>query len=140
MAQTFGVQSAKVLGPTKSTPSPGYVHGSVRNFSEQVTLAAQASADTIVVGLIPKGAIFLYGVLTSDTSLATATIAIGNSTTAGKYRASAVFTAVDTPTLFGVTAGEDVANTVDESVLITVATAALPASGNLKIQLFYSFN
>src|SRR6266567_2414455 len=110
MAKTYGTQSNKVWNGG-GTPAPGFHNGSVRCFAEQIPLAAQASGDTISAGMIPKGAFLLYGVLETDTSLATATIAIGNSTTAGKYRAAAVFTTTDTPTFFGITSGVHVANT-----------------------------
>ena len=140
MAQTFGTQSAKVLGTTKSTPQAGFVHGSVRVFSEQFALSSQAAADTTVIGLVPKGAIFLYGVLESDTSLGTSTIQIGTSGSVAKYLASGTFTTVDTPVFFGKTAATGVALTADDTVIITWATATGPASGNLKVQLVYAFN
>lgn len=151
MATTFGTQSTKVLGATKSTPSPGFVHATPRVFSEQVTLASQAAADIIVLGFIPKGSVFLYGILETDTSLGTATLAISSATlnaaattatvvSAGKYRAAATFTATDTPTFFGATAANGVASTSDEIVVGVIATAALPASGNLKVTLVYSHN
>lgn len=150
MATTYGTQSTKVLGTTKSTPAPGFVHSSVRSYTEQVTLAAQASGDIIVVGVVPKGAVFLYGVLETDTSLSTATIALSTVTlnsagtatvaSAGKYRAAATFTATDTPTFFGPTAAVGVATTADDIIGAVVAVAALPASGNLKVTLVYAFN
>jgi hypothetical protein len=140
MAQTFGVQSAKVLGPAKSTPQAGFVHGSVRCFSEQVVLATQPIADTIVVGLDPKGAIFLYGTIETDTTLGTATIAIGTASVPAKYAAAATYTTVDTPVVFGKTAAVGTTLPADDAVILTIAVAALPASGNLKINLFYAFN
>src|SRR5882757_1590617 len=115
MATTFGTQSAKVLGATKSTPSPGFVHGTVRCLSEQVTYATQAAADIIVIGFIPKGAIFLYATLETDTTTGSATIALSSVTlnaalttatvaTAGKYAAAAAYTTVDVPSVLGKTA------------------------------------
>jgi hypothetical protein len=94
--------------------NPGFVHGTVRVYTEQVTLASQAVADIIVLGMIPKGSVFLYGILETDTSLGSTTLAISSATlnsaattatvvTAGKYRAAATFTATDTPTFFGAT-------------------------------------
>lgn len=149
MATTFGTQSAKVLGTTKSTPAPGFVHGSVRNFSEQVTYAAQASGDIIVVGYIPKGAIFLFGTLETDTTTGSATIALSSITlaagvasvaTAGKYGAAVAYTTVDVPVLVGKTVAEDAPLAADELIGVVIAAAALPASGNLKINLYYAFN
>lgn len=150
MATTFGTQAAKVLGSTKSTPAPGFVHGSVRNFSEQVTYASQASGDIIVVGFIPKGAIFLYATIETDTTTSTATIALSSVTvnsagtasvvSAGKYAAAAAYTTVDVPSILGKTAASGAALSADELIGAVVGTASLPASGNLKINIFYAFN
>lgn len=149
MATTFGTQSAKVLGATKSTPSVGFVHGSVRNFSEQVTYATQAAADIIVIGFIPKGAIFLYATIETDTTTGSATIALSSVTlagavatvaTAGKYAAASAYTTVDVPVIVGKTVASGVALAADELIGAVIAAASLPASGNLKINIFYSFN
>jgi hypothetical protein len=64
-------------------------------------------------------------------------VAIGIAGTTGKYRAAAVFTATDTPTLFGVTSGLLAPLTAEEIVIITIAAASLPASGNLRTLLAY---
>lgn len=149
MATTFGTQSTKVLSSTKSTPAVGFVHGSVRNFSEQVTWASQASGDIIVIGFIPKGAIFLYATLETDTTTSTSTIALSSVTlagstasvaSAGKYAAAAAYTTVDVPSILGKTAASGVALTADELIGAVIGTATAPASGNLKINIFYSFN
>ena len=58
--------------------------------------------------------------------------------TAGKYRTAATFTALDSPTLFGNAAAAGAEASTEERVLLSVATAALPASGTLVIELFYS--
>jgi hypothetical protein len=150
MATTFGTQSTKVLSSTKSTPGVGFVHGSVRNFSEQVAYTAQASGDIVVVGFVPKGAIFLYATIETDTTTSTATIALSSVTvnsagtasvaSAGKYAAAAAYTTVDTPVVVGKTAASGVALAADELIGAVVGTAALPGSGNLKINIFYAFN
>jgi hypothetical protein len=112
--------------------------GHVRVYQETITLAAQATTDTIVVALPTKGETFLYGVLTSTVSLGTSTIAIGITGTTGKYRAAATFTATDTPTMFGVTSAMSSKLTADETVFITIATAALPGSGTLVVEMYYA--
>lgn len=113
----------------------------VRVLREVITLAAQTTSDTIIIGRLPKGAIPLYGILDTDTSLGSSTIAIGITGTTGKYRAAATFTATSTPTLFGV-AGAGITDlvplAVEETVFITIATANLPGSGTLVVQLFYA--
>lgn len=151
MATTFGTQSAKVLGATKSTPSPGFVHASDRSINEQVAYTSQASGDIIVVGFIPKGAIFQNAIITTDTTTSTATLALSSITlnaalttasvaSAGKYAAAAAYTTVDTPVTVGKTAAQGVALAADELLGLVVGTAALPASGNLRITINYIFN
>ena len=122
-----------------TTPAPGFVGGTVRVFNEQVTLAAQAVADTIEVGKLPKGAVPLYGVIVSSVSLATSTVAIGISGTAGKYRTAAALTAT-TPEMFGASGGVGEALAVEETVIATVGTLAFPAAGTLRVMLFYAFD
>jgi len=80
-------------------------------------------------------------VITSTVSLGSSTVAVGITGTTGKYRAGAVFTAVDTPTMFGPAAqigAVDPALTAEESVFVTIGAASLPASGTLVIDLFFS--
>ena len=74
----------------------------------------------------------------SATLGASATVAIGVSGTAGKYRTAATFTAA-APTLFGnVAAVDDAPLTAEETVIMTVAVAALPSSGTCTVDLYYS--
>jgi hypothetical protein len=141
MAQTFGVQSAKVLGVTTSTPAPGFVHGTSVAWSEQIVLgAANAIGDTIVVGLVPKGAQFMGGTVTVDTSLSTSTISLGTASSAAKYMALTAFTTVDVPVNFGKTAAQGTTLTANDTVILTIAALALPAAGNIKILLEYCFD
>lgn len=131
----------------------GVIGGRMRRFRKVLTLASQAVGTVSLDLRIPPGMNFAHGILNSDTSLGTSTIAIGVSGATGKYRAAAVFTATDTPTLFGVNAavrsttktGSSVGASpkvasagTDEDIILTVAVAALPASGNLVIDLYFS--
>lgn len=142
MTVFYGTQMTKVDSASGSagTPSPGFVHGTVRCFAEQVTLAAQTTSDTIEVGFIPKGSVFLYGIIETDTTLGSSTVALGIAGTTGKYRAAGTLTATDTPTLFGTAAASGAAEAADRKVIITTAVANLPASGNLRITFFYAHN
>lgn len=130
--------------------SGGVVGGNVRRYRAVVTLAAQAAGAYALVTL-PPGHTFAYGVVTSSVSLGTSTIAVGIAGSAAKYKAAAVFTAVDTPTLFGNAAAVGAASAltstvgsspkgtgVDEAVILTVAAAALPASGTLVVDIYTS--
>lgn len=139
MAQTYSTE----LQPTQATPADrpsanaGY-DARVRRYRASVALAAQASGDTIVLAEKPAGYVFAYGVITSDTSLGTATLSVGNSGSAAKYRAASVFTSTDTPTLFGKAAAVSEVNPAAEEVIATVGTAALPGTGNLVVDLYFS--
>jgi hypothetical protein len=141
MATQYGLQMGRLRNTAPvDLPMAGDVHGRVRCFNEKVTLAAQPTSDIIEVARLPKGARVLYGILASSISLGSSTLAIGIAGTTGKYRAAAVFTAIDTPTLFGpaVNIGEPLAN--EEIVFLTIGAAALPASGTLRVLIFYTLD
>lgn len=114
------------------------VSSKVRMSVATIALGSQDVASTIEVARLKKGEMFLMGIVCTSVSLDTAKIKIGNATTADKYRADAVLTAL-TPEVFGKASGVAVL-TADESVLITVGTAALPASGTVKVIIFSSTN
>ena len=138
MAQTYASEVAG-LGTTPVTNSNGAVQGGrVRRFRATITLASQADGDTVVLAQVPAGYAFAYGILNASATLSTSTIAIGIAGTAAKYRAAAVFTAA-APTLFGIsTAVDDAPLTAQEVVILTNTTAALPASGTLIVDLYFS--
>ena len=138
MATQYGTQMARLNAGT--IPAPGFVDGAVRCFCEEIALASQPTTDAIEVARLPKGAIPLFGVIESDTSLGTATVAIGIAGATGKYRAAATFTATDTPALFGAGAAIGGALADEEKVIVTIGTAALPATGTLRVMLFYAFD
>lgn len=117
--------------------------GRLKRLRGTINLAAQGpgSSDDFLIGFLPAGATFAYGVLTTSVSLGTAQIQVGTTGTLGKYRAAAVFTAVDAPTLFGPAAqvgAADPALAADEPILVTPTVAALPASGTLVVDIYYS--
>jgi hypothetical protein len=119
-----------------SLPDVKKFGGRLKVFQETIALASQASGDTITVLRLPAGFVPLWGQLVSDTSLGSSTISIGTAASAAKYRAAATFTPTDTPTPFGKAANLGAALAASEDVLITIATAALPASGTLQVQMF----
>lgn len=109
-------------------------------FGTKVTTGL-TTADNLLLGRLPAGYVPDFGMITSSVTLGTSVIAIGTSKTHGtngQYRAAATFTAVDTPTLFGITA--TMANlsalAADTPVYLTVATATLPTAGTLVIDLY----
>lgn len=138
--ETAGLDSLPVV--KAAAPSYG---GSVKVFQSTITLATQTTSDAIVLADVPAGYKFLYGVITTTASLGSAAVAIGTNATHGsngQYRASAVFTATDTPTLFGVAATGPAAATLTATtrIYLTCTTANLPASGTLAVQLFYALD
>ena len=130
-----GIASTPVV---KASATAGY-GARLRRYRATITLASQATTDTIMVAMVPAGLTFAYGVLTTSVTLGTSTVAIGVTGTTAKYKASGTFTAVDTPTMFGVnTAVGQAALTAEDQVFITIGTAALPASGTLVVDLYFS--
>lgn len=124
--------------PVIKASSQGYGARVIR-FRATITLATQTTADTIVVAVVPAGYDFAFGVLTTDTSLGTSTVAIGFAGSVAFYRAAAVFTATNTPTFFGTAAAVAAAAlTADQTIFITIATASLPASGTLMVDMYFS--
>jgi hypothetical protein len=123
-----------------------------RLYRTVIELAGQASGTEIDLGEIPAGRYFVAGVLLGDTSLGSATLAIGTPDEATKFRSASTFTSVDTPTLFGKTAAALTATkatlgragvrihepSVNERVIATVGSASLPSSGTVLVTLVYS--
>lgn len=145
MATYYGTNTGKIMGATvntgaSGTPAPGTAPATVRSYIETVAMTTQTTGDIIYVARLPKGSIFLYGVLQTDTSTGSATIALGISGSTAKYKAAAAFTATDTPTFFGKAAATGVALTQDDDILITIAAASLPSTGNLTIEFVYAYN
>lgn len=125
----------------RSMPQGATYGGRIRRYRNVITLASQTTSDTIQLGDIPPGNVFAFGVLSTDTSLGSSTIAIGYTGTTGAFRAAAVFTATNTPTLFGVVA-DQVKDPVNATgfikPIVTIAAATMPASGTLVIDLYFS--
>lgn len=134
---TTGTTTAAAAGVR---PAASVYMARIKRMRATVTLASQTTSDTIVVGNLPPGATFMYGVLNASATLGSSTVAIGTSGSTGKYRAAATFTAADTPTLFGTNATVAAAAPLaaEEQVIITIAAANLPSSGTLAVDLFYS--
>ena len=142
MALFYSSESANYAAlPVVKQANAGYGAGLIRYRGTTVfSSPAITTADQIIIANVPAGYTFAYGILTSSVSLGTATIAIGTAASTGKYRAAAVFTAVDTPTMFGIAtqAGLQTALTADELIQIAVGVASLPTSGTLVADLYFS--
>lgn len=142
MAKTYSRETAGPLGSTafEKTDSRTY-RSTLKRIRATVDYDGQASGDTISLGKLPAGAVFSHGVMMATaTAGATATIAIGTAASAASMRTAAVFTAVDTPTLFGKTAAVAADPLSGETeILATVGAASLPDSAAyMTIDIFYS--
>lgn len=139
MPNTFSAEATSYLNTVPTAMANGGVSGGrVRRWRATITLASQADGDTVTLFQVPAGMTFCYGVLLGSATLGTSTIAIGVSGTAGKYRAAATHTAT-TATLFGISsAADDVPLAAAETVILTNTTAALPASGTLVVDMYFS--
>lgn len=147
MAQYLSNELAGTTTGLSTSAAVGYkpkasVYGArLKRMRATITLASQTTSDTLQLGNLPAGAVFAFGVLTTDTSLGSSTLAIGISGTAAKYKAAATFTSTDTPTLFGKAAqvaASDAGLSAEETVIGTIAAATLPASGTLVVDMYYS--
>lgn len=138
MTVYYGTEMNKI-DSVVGTLDVGRGHGNVRCFAETVTFATQTTGDTIEVALLPKGAVFLYGVLNNDTSTSTATVSVGHTGSTVKYRAALAKTTT-TPEIFGVTAATNTAETADRTVFLTIGTASLPTSGTMVITMVYALD
>ena len=141
LSTELGGSANQTSAPVGYKPRASVYGGRLKRLRATVTLASQATTDTLQLGNLPAGSVFAFGVLNSDTSLGSSTLAIGISGTTGKYRAAATFTSTDTPTPFGKAveeAASDAGLSAEQTVIGTIASAALPSSGTLVVDLFYS--
>lgn len=103
-----------------------------------ITLAAQTTSDIIFLGNRPAGSRFTGLMVTSSVSLGASTISVGIIGTPAKYKALAVHTAVDTPTLYGLTAAMALpALAADEPTYLAIGAASFPGAGTLVVDIFY---
>lgn len=107
------------------------------------TTTAITTADEVLLGKLPPGAVFQFGIITGSVTMgASAALAIGTNpahASNGQYRAAAVSTAVETAALFGLTAAMAAAPvTVETDVFLTVGVANLPTVGRLNIKIFFT--
>lgn len=139
MARTYAAEVAGVSTIPTTQNSGGFQGARVRCFRATIQYDGQAAADDIVLAVVPAGYTFAYGmIVASATAGASATIAIGVTGATGKYRTAATFTAANTPTLFGNAAAmDDAPLTAAETVLATIAVAALPNSADFAVVYLY---
>lgn len=130
----FNMNTAAGLAATPQqlpTAELGY-GGKEYNYISSITYASQASGSTLVGPTVPKNRLLKSIELMTSVSTSTATLAVGNATTAAKYLAAAAITTPGTSVEGNLAISDPPApSTADETIIITVGTAALPASGVL---------
>lgn|SRR5574337_227928 len=137
MANFNGTQVAVIAAGNE--PDVGLVGGRVRAFVETIAYASQASGSTLTMAKLPAGAVVLGFELITDTSTGSATLAVGDGNTANLYSAATAYTTTGVPVNVGNTAGP-LAGRLSSAgqIVLTTATAALPASGNLVFITYYT--
>lgn len=137
MAQTYSTETAGIdsVPAVKASAINGY-SARVKRFRATITLASQASGDTIVLADLPAGFLFDFAMVSTSVTLGTSTIALGTAATPAQFSAAATYTTT-LPVLTGLAAAQGAAPfTATTRVIATIAAAALPASGTLVIDIY----
>jgi hypothetical protein len=141
VAQTFALELVGVIdGTNPPTKKDGRVSiAAVRRTRATIKLAAQAVADTVVLGDVPEGCAFAYAVVNSDTALAGVQLTLGTAALPAKYAPAFGVANANAPAMVGAAAAvAAVLGATSDRVIATIAGAALPAAGTLVIDLYYS--
>jgi hypothetical protein len=139
MPDLFSTETAGLVARPVVKPSTGAYGARPRRYRASITLAGQTTADNILLAIVPAGNVYSIGFITASVSLGASVIAIGTSKvhgTNGQLRAAGTFTAVETPTPFGLSAAlAGAALLADTPIYLTIATANLPGAGTLVVDL-----
>lgn len=141
MAEFEGVNVTKYDAGTSDTTwiDQGLVKSGLKVWSDSYEFTGEAVADTVVVGVLPVGAV-IHGVLLATDDLgATTTLDVGDITVPTRYK-----TAVDVSTAATSDNGVNVDglhyaitdSAVDARVLLTVGASA--ATGTAKVSIYYT--
>lgn len=141
MPDLYSIELAGYASQPQVKAAVPAVGGRLRRYRATITLASQTTSDNILLAVIPAGSAFVTGIINASATLGTSVVAIGTNKTHasnGQLRAAAVFTAA-APTLFGLSSAQDDNELAgDTPIYLTIATASLPASGTLVIDLIYA--
>jgi hypothetical protein len=124
----------------RNYPPQSAVSAKKRSSIEVFNYASDAVGVYNISAPIPSGARILAVELNTTVSTGTATLAIGIVGTAGKYRAAAALTTPDQWVQANPAAVIGDVLTADEQLIMTVAAAALPASGRLLVRIIWQDN
>lgn len=152
------LHAAQIVGETllpASKPSSVSYGGRLRRFRAVLNLGTATTttgsgsdtvlvttADNVRLARIPAGYAFAFGIINASATLGSSVVAVGTNkvhASNGQLRAAATFTTANVPTLFGLAAAEAAGPyAVDTDLFLTVATANLPTSGTVIIDLFFA--
>lgn len=142
--------TSNASGAIENLPDVSIFGGRVRAQVATIALASQTAPTVIGVARLPIGAVPVAFLAVTDTSLSNTTIQLGDAASGNSaiYAASQTFTSTNTPTLIGkqavlgveITTGYDCVSAASapyEDVILTLATATAPSTGNLSILTLY---
>ena len=145
MAIRFSKEQAPLEARPQQMVSGAVFRGDLRRLRCSYDLAvdgAVTTSDQIKLATLPTGAVFAYGTLNQSASLGTSAVAIGTSAvhgSNGQFRAAAVKTSTNSPEVFQQVAAAAAAPSVAaQDGWLTVATASLPGSGTIVVDLYFS--
>ncbi len=139
-------------GAVQSLPNVNLAGARERTFIATIAMTGQASGSVFGIARVPLQSVITGITLITDTSLGSATIALGDSNNNALYMAAQTLTNTNTPTRVGlaathgspITAGYDcvsgAATKTYEDITLIVPVAALPASGNLTVIIEYALD
>lgn len=142
MARFYAAQQVGVLDGTKipADRASGQQVGAKKSviLASKPAAAVYAAGDDIVLGELRPGEKLVGVRITSDTSLSTATVAVGIAGNTGKYVAARTFTTpLDVPTPIGPKASVLAADPVSarETILATLAVGGIAGGVNVTFEL-----
>ena len=160
-ASSYSTQMAQLTGnaggAVQSLPNVSVNGARERVAVGNLTLASQASGSVIGMVRLPLFAVITGITLITDTSLGSATIALGDTNSSAAYMAAQTLTTTNTPQRVGLAAthGAPIATGYDcttgastaapgggqyEDIVLTTAVASLPASGNFVVIVEYTLD
>ncbi|CAD7335163.1 hypothetical protein FIM10_01835 [Sphingomonadales bacterium 56] len=146
MTDRYAVEQVGVADGT-SVPAKklngALVGAKIRSIRATKQVLADASTDRVYLGQLPIGATVKEILLVTDTSLGTATIAVGTTAAPAKYVAARTFTApLDAPTSIGpkASAWDDAPLPAVEDLWLTVGAAAMPGSAIVGVEIRYTIS
>ena len=143
MPQFEGVNVTKFDAGTSDTTwiDQGLIKSSIKVWSDSyVALGTEIIADTLVVAVLPAGAVIQGISLTTSALGAARTLAVGDANTADLYKAAVDVSAAVTDNSLDAAGNQYVigTNADDERIVLTLAGGVLTIGDVIKTQIFYT--